>query len=70
MDNAITLMLLSTALKDLAVELNIFVMTATQLNAEAEEKKGIKNQSCIRGRCVNWASKYLIQLSLGLIILD
>ena len=46
----ICLMLLSTALKDLAVELNIFVMTATQLNAEAEEKKGIKNQSCIRGR--------------------
>ena len=45
----ICLMLLSTALKDLAVELNIFVMTATQLNAEAEEKKGIKNQSCIRG---------------------
>lgn len=42
-------MLLSTALKDLAVELNIFVMTATQLNAEAEEKKGIKNQSVLRG---------------------
>lgn len=45
----VALLLLSTALKDLAVELNIFIMTATQLNAEAEEKKGIKNQSVLRG---------------------
>lgn len=45
----VSLMMLSTALKDLAVELNIFVMTATQLNADAEDKKGIKNQACIRG---------------------
>ena len=45
----VSLMMLSTALKDLAVELDIFVMTATQLNADAEDKKGIKNQACIRG---------------------
>lgn len=41
--------MMSTALKDLAAELNIFVMSGTQLNGEAEEKKGIKNQTVLRG---------------------
>lgn len=47
----VALFMMSTALKDLAAELNIFVMSGTQLNGEAEEKKGIKNQSVLRGRC-------------------
>jgi hypothetical protein len=40
---------LSTALKDLAVELKIFVMSATQTNAKSDEDKSIKNESVIRG---------------------
>lgn len=45
----VALFMMSTALKDLAAELNIFVMSGTQLNGEAEEKKGIKNQTVLRG---------------------
>ena len=48
----VILNIFSTALKNLAVELDIFVMTATQLNdvsSEAGKKKEIKNQSLIRG---------------------
>ena len=48
----VILNILSTALKNLAVELKIFVMTATQLNdvsSEAGRKKEIKDQSLIRG---------------------
>ena len=45
----VALNLLSTALKDLAVELKIFVMSATQTNAKSEEDKAIKNESVIRG---------------------
>ena len=48
----VILNILSTALKNLAVELKIFVMTATQLNdvsSEPGRKKEIKNQSLIRG---------------------
>lgn len=45
----IVLMMLSTTLKDLAAELNVFIMSATQVNAEIENKKGIKDQSCLRG---------------------
>lgn len=46
----VALMMLSTALKDLAVELKIFVMSGTQLNAEWEAKKGgIRNQNLLRG---------------------
>lgn len=48
----VILNIFSTALKDLAVELGLFVMTATQLNdvtAEAGKRKEIKNQSLIRG---------------------
>lgn len=45
----VALFMMSTALKDLAAELNVFVMSGTQLNADAEEKKGIKNQSVLRG---------------------
>lgn len=45
----VILTMLSTALKDLAAELDIFVMSATQVNGELEDKKGIKNQTCLRG---------------------
>lgn len=45
----VVLMMLSNALKELAKELQIFVMSSTQLNAEAEQKKGIKDVSCLRG---------------------
>lgn len=46
----VALLLLSTALKDLAVEQNIFMMSATQLNSNQDtNEKGIKNQNSIRG---------------------
>lgn len=45
----VALNLLSTALKDLAVELKIFVMSSTQTNAKSDEDKTIKNESVIRG---------------------
>lgn len=44
------LMMLSTALKDLAVEMNLFIMSSTQVNAKIEEKgKEINNEGVIRG---------------------
>ena len=43
------LLMLSTTLKDLAVELNIFVATSTQLNANGEGPQGIRNESSIAG---------------------
>lgn len=45
----VALMLLSTCLKDIAVELNVFMFSATQVNGELENKKGIKDKSVIRG---------------------
>lgn len=39
----------ATALKDLAVELNIFVMTATQVNANADDNKNIRNEASLAG---------------------
>lgn len=45
----VALMMLSTALKDLAVELSIFIMTATQVSGDIEQEKGIKNYKYIRG---------------------
>lgn len=43
------LLMLSTTLKDLAVELDIFIATSTQLNANGEGPQGIKNESSIAG---------------------
>lgn len=43
------LLLLATTLKDLAVELNVFIMTSTQVNANADENKGIKNEAALAG---------------------
>ena len=45
----VALSMLSSALKELAVELKIFVMSSTQTNAKIEEEKGIKNEVAIRG---------------------
>ena len=42
--------MLSTALKDLAVEMRLFIMSSSQTNAKSEDdQKGIKNESVIRG---------------------
>lgn len=43
------LLMFSTALKDLAVELNIFVLTSTQVNANADNNQNIRNESSIAG---------------------
>ena len=46
----VALLMLSTALKDLAVEQNVFMMSATQVNSNTDgNEKGIKNQNSIRG---------------------
>lgn len=46
----VALGMLSTALKDLAVEMNLFIMSSTQTNAKAEEDNRImKNENVIRG---------------------
>ena len=50
MDYVVVLGMLSTALKDLAVEMNLFIMSSTQTNAKSEDSgKEIKNESMIRG---------------------
>ena len=43
------LLMFSTALKDLAVELNVFVMTSTQVNANADNNQNIRNEGSIAG---------------------
>lgn len=46
----VALLMLSTALKDLAVEQDVFMMSATQVNSSQDtNEKGIKNQNSIRG---------------------
>lgn len=43
------LLMMSTALKDLAVELNIFMMSSTQVNANADNNQNIRNEGSIAG---------------------
>lgn len=43
------LLLFSTALKDLAVELNVAMFTSTQVNAAADDNKNIRNESALAG---------------------
>ena len=43
------LLMFSTALKDLAVELEVFVMSSTQVNASADDNKNIRNEGSIAG---------------------
>lgn len=43
------LLLMATALKDLAVELNVALFTATQVNASADDSKEIRNEASLAG---------------------
>lgn len=43
------LLLMATALKDLATELNIFIMTSTQVNSNADNSENIRNESSLAG---------------------
>ena len=43
------LLMFSTALKDLAVELNVFMMSSTQVNAKGDDNSDIRNESAIAG---------------------
>lgn len=43
------LLMFATALKDLAVEQNICVMTSTQLNAKGDDNQNIRNESALAG---------------------
>ena len=43
------LLMFSTALKDLAVELQVFMMSSTQVNANADSNQNIRNESSIAG---------------------
>ena len=43
------LLMFATALKDLAVELNVFVMTSTQVNANADNNQNIRNEASLAG---------------------
>ena len=45
----VALGMLSTALKDLAVEMKLFIMSATQTNTKSEEDRSMKNESVVRG---------------------
>lgn len=46
----VVLFMLSTALKDLAVELNIFMSSSTQLSGDFKNQRGIRDQSYLRGQ--------------------
>ena len=43
------LLILSTTLKDIASELDVFVMSATQVNASADQNKDIRNEASLAG---------------------
>ena len=43
------LLMFSTALKDLAVELDVFVMSSTQLNAKGDDNSNIRNEASLAG---------------------
>lgn len=43
------LLMFSTALKDLAVELNVFMMSSTQLNAKGDDNSNIRNEASLAG---------------------
>lgn len=43
------LLMFATALKDLAVELNVSIMTSTQVNANVDDNKNIRNESSLAG---------------------
>ena len=43
------LLMFSTALKDLAVEQNVFMMSSTQLNAKGDDNSNIRNEASLAG---------------------
>lgn len=43
------LLMFATALKDLAVELNVSMFTSTQVNASADDNKNIRNEASLAG---------------------
>jgi replicative DNA helicase len=43
------LLMFATALKDLAVELNVAMFTSTQVNANADDNKNIRNEASLAG---------------------
>ena len=43
------LLMMATALKDLSVELGVFIMTSTQVNANADDNKEIRNEASLSG---------------------
>jgi replicative DNA helicase len=43
------LLMFTTALKDLAVELNVAMFTSTQVNASADDNKNIRNEASLAG---------------------
>jgi len=43
------LLMFATALKDLAVELDVCMMTSTQVNASADDNKNIRNEASLAG---------------------
>ena len=43
------LLMFATALKDLAVELNVAMFTSTQVNASADDNKNIRNEASLAG---------------------
>ena len=43
------LLMMATALKDLAVELNVAVFTSTQVNASADDNRNIRGEACLAG---------------------
>ena len=43
------LLMMATALKDLSVELGVFIMTSTQVNANADDSKEIRNEASLSG---------------------
>lgn len=49
MESLEVLLMFSTALKDLAVELNVAMFTATQVNAAADDNKNIRNEASLSG---------------------
>lgn len=59
LQESVALTLLSTQLKDLAKEYNLFVSSSTQVNAEAMNGEGFKSETSIRG------SKGIIDLTLS-----
>ena len=43
------LLLMTTALKDLAIELDVSIMTSTQVNAKSDDNKDIRNEASLAG---------------------